>query len=149
MLYDATEGIARITIDRPEQRNTFRPETVKQLIDAVHHAHHDNAIGVIIMTGAGTEAFCPGGDQTVSGAGLTAPTIGMKRAREIWLSCHQYDVTGNSAAFFPAPIVLSTMSSSNHETRRRPGWPRQGKGRGCGVARANGRRCCRDFRAAV
>ncbi|MGB4913255.1 MAG: hypothetical protein WBO95_14235, partial [Candidatus Dechloromonas phosphoritropha] len=58
-------------------------------------------------------------------------------------------VTGNSAAFFPAPIVLSTMSSSNHETRRRPGWPRQGKGRGCGVARANGRRCCRDFRAAV
>ncbi|MGB4911574.1 MAG: enoyl-CoA hydratase-related protein [Candidatus Dechloromonas phosphoritropha] len=78
-------------MDRPEQRNTFRPETVKQLIDAVHHAHHDNAIGVIIMTGAGTEAFCPGGDQTVSGAGLTAPTIGMKRAREIWLSCHQYD----------------------------------------------------------
>ncbi|MBL0351442.1 MAG: hypothetical protein IPP03_01560 [Dechloromonas sp.] len=59
------------------------------------------------------------------------------------------NVTGNSAAFFPAPIVLSTMSSSNHETRRRPGWPRQGKGRGCGVARANGRRCCRDFRAAV
>ena len=68
ILHDAAEGIARITINRPERRNAFRPETIKQLIDAFHHAHHDNAIGAIILTGAGHEAFCSGGDQTVRGA---------------------------------------------------------------------------------
>ena len=165
ILYDAAEGIARITINRPERRNAFRPETVTQLIDAFHRAHHDNAIGAIILTGAGSEAFCSGGDQTVRGAegyideggtphlnvldlqmqirrcpkpvvamvagfaiggghvlhlvcdltiaaenarfgqtgprvgsfdaglgaGLMARTIGMKRAKEIWLLCRQYD----------------------------------------------------------
>ena len=165
ILFDAAEGIARITINRPERRNAFRPETVKQLIDAFHRAHHDNAIGAIILTGAGSEAFCSGGDQKVRGdegyideggtphlnvldlqmqirrlpkpvvamvagfaiggghvlhlvcdltiaadnarfgqtgprvgsfdaglgAGLMARTIGMKRAKEIWLLCRQYD----------------------------------------------------------
>ena len=52
-----------IAINRPERRNAFRPETVDQLIDAFHHAHHDNAIGAIILTGTGAEAFCSGGDQ--------------------------------------------------------------------------------------
>ncbi len=165
ILYDAAEGIARITINRPGRRNAFRPETVTQLIDAFHRAHHDHAIGAIILTGAGSEAFCSGGDQTVRGnegyideggtphlnvldlqmqirrcpkpvvamvagyaiggghvlhlvcdltiaaanarfgqtgprvgsfdaglgAGLMARTIGMKRAKEIWLLCRQYD----------------------------------------------------------
>ena len=67
ILYEAAEGIAKITINRPERRNAFRPETVKQLIDAFHRAHHDNAIGAIILTGAGSEAFCSGGDQKVRG----------------------------------------------------------------------------------
>ncbi|KAF4513737.1 UNVERIFIED_CONTAM: hypothetical protein B566_EDAN011656 [Ephemera danica] len=165
ILYDGAEGIARITINRPARRNAFRPETVRQLIDAFHRAHHDNAIGAIILTGTGSEAFCSGGDQTVRGsegyideggtphlnvldlqmqirrlpkpvvamvagyaiggghvlhlvcdltiaadnarfgqtgprvgsfdaglgAGLMARTIGMKRAKEIWLLCRQYD----------------------------------------------------------
>ncbi len=165
ILYDAAEGIARITINRPGRRNAFRPETVTQLIDAFHRAHHDNAIGAIILTGAGSEAFCSGGDQTVRGnegyideggtphlnvldlqmqirrcpkpvvamvagyaigggqvlhlvcdlsiaadnarfgqtgprvgsfdaglgAGLMARTIGLKRAKEVWLLCRQYD----------------------------------------------------------
>ena len=165
ILYETAEGIAKITINRPERRNAFRPETVKQLIDAFHRAHHDNAIGAIILTGAGHEAFCSGGDQKVRGeegyideggtphlnvldlqmqirrlpkpvvamvagfaiggghvlhlvcdlsiaaenarfgqtgprvgsfdaglgAGLMARTIGMKRAKEIWLLCRQYD----------------------------------------------------------
>eukprot|EP01034_Spumella_vulgaris_P018181 gene18181-23216_t len=65
--YETAEGIAKITINRPERRNAFRPETVSQLIDAFHRAHHDNAIGAIIMTGAGNEAFCAGGDQSVRG----------------------------------------------------------------------------------
>ncbi len=165
ILYDTAQGIAKITINRPERRNAFRPETIKQLIDAFHHAHHDNSIGVIILTGAGNDAFCSGGDQKVRGdegyideggtphlnvldlqmqirrcpkpvvamiagyaiggghvlhlvcdlsiaaenarfgqtgprvgsfdaglgAGLMARTIGMKRAKEVWLLCRQYD----------------------------------------------------------
>ena len=165
ILYDTAEGIAKITINRPERRNAFRPETIKQLIDAFHHAQHDNSIGAIILTGAGNEAFCSGGDQKVRGAegyideggtphlnvldlqmqirrcpkpvvamvagyaiggghvlhlvcdlsiaaenarfgqtgprvgsfdaglgaGLMARTIGMKRAKEVWLLCRQYD----------------------------------------------------------
>jgi len=165
ILYDRADGIARIAINRPGRRNAFRPETVDQLIDAFHRAHHDNAVGVIILTGAGHEAFCSGGDQTVRGAegyldaggtphlnvlelqmqirrlpkpvvamvagyaiggghvlhlvcdlsiaadnarfgqtgprvgsfdaglgaGLMARTIGLKRAKEIWFLCRQYD----------------------------------------------------------
>lgn len=165
ILYDTAEGIARITINRPARRNAFRPETVNQLIDAFHRAHHDNSVGVVILTGAGGDAFCSGGDQTVRGvegyideggtphlnvldlqmqirrlpkpvvamvagyaiggghvlhlvcdlsiaadnacfgqtgprvgsfdagfgSGLLARTIGLKRAKEIWLLCRQYD----------------------------------------------------------
>jgi naphthoate synthase len=66
--YEFAEGIAKITINRPKKRNAFRPETVKELIDAFHRAHHDNEVGVIILTGEGPDAFCSGGDQTVRGA---------------------------------------------------------------------------------
>lgn len=65
--FDTAEGIARITINRPEVRNAFRPETVNELIDAFHRAHLDANIGAVILTGAGTEAFCAGGDQRVRG----------------------------------------------------------------------------------
>ncbi|MFZ5556103.1 MAG: 1,4-dihydroxy-2-naphthoyl-CoA synthase [Pseudomonadota bacterium] len=67
ILYQTAEGIAKITINRPEVHNAFRPETVKELIDAFHRAHLDAQIGVVILTGAGTEAFCSGGDQRVRG----------------------------------------------------------------------------------
>ena len=65
--YDHSDGIARITINRPEVRNAFRPETVKELIHAFTHAQLDPDIGVIILTGQGDEAFCSGGDQRVRG----------------------------------------------------------------------------------
>jgi naphthoate synthase len=58
-------GIAKITIDRPEVRNAFRPETVIELIDAFDRAREDSDVGVIILTGEGTAAFCSGGDQRV------------------------------------------------------------------------------------
>ena len=51
--YETCDGIAKITINRPERRNAFRPETVMQLIDAFHLAHRDNAVGAIILTGDG------------------------------------------------------------------------------------------------
>jgi naphthoate synthase len=58
-------GIAKITINRPEVHNAFRPETVIEMIDAFNRAREDPTIGVIILTGAGTQAFCSGGDQRV------------------------------------------------------------------------------------
>lgn len=67
ILYDTSGGIARITIDRPEVRNAFRPKTLFELSDAFNIARDDPAIGVIIFTGAGHEAFCSGGDQRVRG----------------------------------------------------------------------------------
>ena len=77
--YDTTDGIAKITIDRPEVRNAFRPQTVTQLIDAFTLARDDREIGVVILTGAGSEAFCSGGDQRVREAGGYADDQGVPR----------------------------------------------------------------------
>src|SRR5664279_3231541 len=65
----AAEGIAKITINRPEVRNAFRPETVHELEAAFADARDDPDIGVVILTGQGREAFCSGGDQRVRGEG--------------------------------------------------------------------------------
>lgn len=166
ILYHQAEGVARIAINRPEVRNAFRPQTVRELMDAFHQAHMDPEIGAIILTGAGDQAFCSGGDQKVRGddggyhdeqgvpylnvldlqrqirslpkpvvamvagyaiggghvlhlicdltiaadnarfgqtgprvgsfdagfgAGLLARTVGIKKAKEIWFLCRQYD----------------------------------------------------------
>ncbi len=166
VLYHQAEGIAKITINRPEVHNAFRPETVRELAQAFLYAHHDPGIGAIILTGAGELAFCAGGDQRVRGeqggyrdtqgvqhlnvldlqhqirslpkpvvamvagyaiggghvlhlicdltiaadnarfgqtgprvgsfdaglgAGLLARTVGLKKAKEIWMLCRQYD----------------------------------------------------------
>jgi naphthoate synthase len=62
------DGIAKITIDRPEVRNAFRPETVIELMDAFERAREDTDVGAIILTGEGEKAFCSGGDQRVRGS---------------------------------------------------------------------------------
>jgi naphthoate synthase len=62
-----SDGIAKITIDRPEVRNAFRPETLIELSDALERAREDPAVGVIVLTGEGPLAFCSGGDQRVRG----------------------------------------------------------------------------------
>lgn len=61
------DGIGKITINRPEVRNAFRPQTVKELLVALEILHEDAAVGVIILTGEGDKAFCSGGDQKVRG----------------------------------------------------------------------------------
>ncbi len=61
------DGIAKITINRPKVRNAFRPKTLVEISEALLHAREDLSIGVIILTGEGTEAFCSGGDQGVRG----------------------------------------------------------------------------------
>ena len=69
ILYEISGGIAKITINRPEVHNAFRPKTVDEMLDAFTEAHHDASVGVVLFTGAGTRAFCSGGDQRVRGEG--------------------------------------------------------------------------------
>ena len=65
--YEIADGMAKITINRPEVRNAFRPQTLFELADAFDAARDDPAVGVIILTGAGDLAFCSGGDQRIRG----------------------------------------------------------------------------------
>ncbi len=65
--YDTAEGMAKITICRPEVRNAFRPQTLFELQDAFNRARDDDRVGVIILTGQGDLAFCSGGDQRIRG----------------------------------------------------------------------------------
>jgi len=65
--YQMGDGIAKITINRPQVRNAFRPQTIIELIEAFHLARDNEEVGVIIFTGEGTEAFCSGGDINVRG----------------------------------------------------------------------------------
>jgi len=68
IIYEKKDGIATITINRPEKRNAFRTLTVDELIAAFQDAWWDHSIGVVIFTGAGDKAFCAGGDQSERGA---------------------------------------------------------------------------------
>ncbi len=67
--FDLFEGIARITINRPRYRNAFTPDTIKEMIEAMHHCRENDNIGVVVITGEGDKAFCSGGDQNVKGHG--------------------------------------------------------------------------------
>ncbi len=84
ILYDKTDGIAKITINRPQKRNAFRPQTVFELYDAFCDAREDTSIGVVLLTGAGPHtdgkyAFCSGGDQSVRGHAGYVDDIGIPR----------------------------------------------------------------------
>ncbi|MBM3865864.1 MAG: 1,4-dihydroxy-2-naphthoyl-CoA synthase [Verrucomicrobia bacterium] len=84
ILYHKAEGIARITINRPEKRNAFRPLTVKEMHDAFADAREDPTVGVVLLTGAGPHrdgkyAFCAGGDQSVRGHGGYIDEAGIPR----------------------------------------------------------------------
>lgn len=67
ILYHKSGGIAKITINRPEVRNAFRPVTVMEMSEAFDDARNDSNIGVVILTGQGEKAFCSGGDQSIRG----------------------------------------------------------------------------------
>jgi naphthoate synthase len=65
--YEVADGVAKLTISRPEVRNAFRPRTLFELQDAFERARSDPAVGVIVLTGEGPQAFCSGGDQRIRG----------------------------------------------------------------------------------
>ncbi|MEW5993412.1 MAG: 1,4-dihydroxy-2-naphthoyl-CoA synthase [Candidatus Zixiibacteriota bacterium] len=77
--YHKAEGIAKITINRPEMRNAFRPLTVFEMSRALADAREDPQIGVIILTGEGDRAFCSGGDQKIRGDSGYTDEAGVKR----------------------------------------------------------------------
>lgn len=84
ILYHKTDGIAKITINRPHKRNAFRPETIAELYEAFVNAREDPRIGVVLLTGAGPHsdgkyAFCAGGDQSVRGHGGYLDGAGVPR----------------------------------------------------------------------
>src|SRR6266849_1875250 len=77
--YEHFEGIAKVTINRPEVRNAFRPETVSEMQEAFSHARDDSSIGVVLLTGEGRDAFCSGGDQRIRGDGGYVDPAGVPR----------------------------------------------------------------------
>ncbi|MBU8933623.1 MAG: 1,4-dihydroxy-2-naphthoyl-CoA synthase [candidate division Zixibacteria bacterium] len=79
ILYHKAEGIARITINRPQVRNAFRPQTVQELSQALADAREDPEIGVVILTGQGDKAFCSGGDQKIRGDSGYTDSTGVNR----------------------------------------------------------------------
>ncbi len=93
----SADGIAKITINRPECRNAFRPRTVAEMIRAMDAARDDEKIGVVILTGAGTEAFCSGGDQRVRGTGGYVGTDGIPRLNVLDLQMR--------IRYLPKPVV--------------------------------------------
>jgi naphthoate synthase len=91
------EGIAKVTIDRPEVRNAFRPQTVAEMIRAFDEARDDGSIGAVILTGAGGEAFCAGGDQRVRGTGGYVGADGVPRLNVLDLQMR--------IRYLPKPVV--------------------------------------------
>lgn len=77
--YHKHEGIAKITINRPQVRNAFRPLTVEEMSHALNDARNDPEIGVVILTGEGKDAFCSGGDQKIRGTSGYADQQGVHR----------------------------------------------------------------------
>jgi len=93
----SADGIAKITINRPEVRNAFRPRTVTEMIRAMDDIRDDEKIGVVILTGAGTEAFCSGGDQRVRGTGGYVGSDGVPRLNVLDLQMR--------IRYLPKPVV--------------------------------------------
>ena len=85
IFYDKKDGIAKVTINRPEVRNAFRPRTVDEMIAAFEDAWHDDTIGVVVLTGAGDRAFCSGGDQKLRGKGGYKDESGTPRLQVLQL----------------------------------------------------------------
>src|SRR5690625_6872905 len=80
IIYEKYNGIAKVTMNRPEKHNAFTPLTVNEMIDAFADARDDASIGVIILTGAGGKAFCSGGDQDRKSTRLNSSHVAISYA---------------------------------------------------------------------
>src|SRR3989475_11565040 len=101
ILYEKKNGVAWVTINRPEVRNAFRTTTVAELTDAFLDARWDPAIGVVVLTGAGDKAFCSGGDQKERGQGVYAPAAaGAERERPM-----DVEALHSAIRHIPKPVI--------------------------------------------
>src|SRR5512137_283101 len=75
IIYDKKDGVARVTINRPEKYNACTPTTIYELTQALTDAWVDPSVGVVVLTGAGDKAFCTGGDQSIREPGGYAGTV--------------------------------------------------------------------------
>jgi naphthoate synthase len=97
IIFEKGEGIGKITINRPEVRNAFRPQTLNELIDAFNLCREDAGIGVVILTGAGDKAFCSGGDQRIRGEGGYVGEDGVPRLNALDLQ--------KTIKYLPKPVI--------------------------------------------
>src|SRR5437588_13063210 len=97
IIFEKANYMGKITINRPEVRNAFRPETLTELIDAFNLAREDPQIGVVILTGAGDKAFCSGGDQRVRGHGGYVGDDGVPRLNALDLQ--------KVIKYLPKPVI--------------------------------------------
>src|ERR671938_645353 len=95
--FEKAGGIAKVTINRPEVRNAFRPKTLFELIDAFNRANEDPEVGVVLFTGEGKEAFCSGGDQRVRGQGGYVDEEGVPRLNALDLQ--------RTIKYLPKPVI--------------------------------------------
>ena len=91
IIFEEANGMGKITINRPEVHNAFRPETLTELIDAFNLCRENPQIGVVILTGAGDKAFCSGGDQRVRGHGGYVGSDGVVEQKRVLR--HNADLT--------------------------------------------------------
>lgn len=97
IIFEKAEGIGKITINRPEVRNAFRPLTLSEMIDAFNVCREDQEIGVVILTGQGNNAFCSGGDQRVRGEGGYVGEDGVPRLNALELQ--------KVIKYLPKPVI--------------------------------------------
>ena len=103
IIFEKANGMGKITINRPEVRNAFRPETLTELIDAFNFCREDPQIGVVILTGAGDKAFCSGGDQRIRGHGGYVGSDGIPPAAQL---AEALDILRFQRFLDPAQVVL-------------------------------------------
>lgn len=97
IIYEKADGMAKITINRPEVRNAFRPETLTEMIGALEDSGEDPEVGVVILTGQGDKAFCSGGDQRVRGHGGYVGKDGVPRLNALDLQ--------RVIKYLPKPVI--------------------------------------------
>jgi naphthoate synthase len=97
IIFEKADGMAKITINRPEVRNAFRPETLTEMIDAFNDCREDPEVGVVILTGQGDMAFCSGGDQRVRGEGGYVGRDGVPRLNALDFQ--------KSIKYLPKPVI--------------------------------------------
>ena len=124
ILFDYCDGIAKITINRPQVYNAFRPQTNCEMLDAMSICRERSDIGVIILTGAGDKAFCSGGDQKVKGIGGYIDENGVPRLCDLTIASEnaRFGQTGPKVGSFDGGFGSSYLARIVGQKKAREIW---------------------------